>query len=199
LKQKKKYQKVNTKLMTVFVMQYFNPRQNIVVPNVFWGMGFGHEVDVLVCSKLGYTTEVEIKISRGDLLADFRKKHDHSDPKINSHYFAVPEYLEDLAREYLRPGWGLLVLKHRRAYIPDCHSKKVSDEIVDCGTRYVVHGYEIKKVVNAKKKFRQPGFSSTDMNELNRLGCLRIADLYRENYKLRKKFIETTQELFDWV
>lgn len=37
-----------------------------------------HECDMLVCSKAGYLTEIEIKRSWSDFLADFKKRHEHA-------------------------------------------------------------------------------------------------------------------------
>lgn len=43
-------------------------RRNTVVPNAYWGLGLTWEADLLVISKAGYLTEVEIKVSKADLL-----------------------------------------------------------------------------------------------------------------------------------
>ena len=58
----------------------FDYRKNIVVFNVQGIsrlMPIYHECDMLVCSKSGYLTEIEIKRSWSDFLADFKKKHNH--------------------------------------------------------------------------------------------------------------------------
>jgi hypothetical protein len=52
----------------------FGVRRHIIVPNIYWGLGFGHELDMLVCNmKTKYCTEIEIKISKSDILADKKK------------------------------------------------------------------------------------------------------------------------------
>lgn len=61
--------------LEIAIMEYFGIRQNLIVPNVSWGMNGLHECDVLILSKAGYATEVEIKISKPDLLKDRDKKH----------------------------------------------------------------------------------------------------------------------------
>jgi len=48
-----------------------------------------HECDCLVMSKTGYLTEIEIKRSYEDFLADFRKEHTHEDKRINHFCFLV--------------------------------------------------------------------------------------------------------------
>lgn len=59
---------------------HFHFVRNIVAFNVIGEsrcLPIFHECDVLVCSKSGYLTEIEIKRSWKDFLADFRKKHRH--------------------------------------------------------------------------------------------------------------------------
>ena len=62
----------------------------------------GHECDVLVCSKAGYLTEIEIKRSYIDFLADFEKEHDHSSELIKNFYYCVPLKIKDKVLEYIR-------------------------------------------------------------------------------------------------
>ena len=64
------------------VAHYFDPRRNIIVPNVWWGMGFNYECDLLVLTKAGYAYEVEIKTTKSDLKADLKKEHGHKSDKI---------------------------------------------------------------------------------------------------------------------
>lgn len=76
------------------VGRYFHPRANLVVPNVSWGMGI-HECDLLVATKAGYLLEVEIKVTKADLIRDALKWHQHRNDKIKHLWFAIPSYLED--------------------------------------------------------------------------------------------------------
>lgn len=75
----------------------FHARKHIaVVPNVSWGL-LPWEADLIVCSKAGYLTEVEIKISMSDWKADLLKaKHRASWPElamIKRFYYAAPPEL----------------------------------------------------------------------------------------------------------
>jgi hypothetical protein len=54
-----------------------------------------HECDLLICSKAGYLTEVEIKTSVADLRADAKKAHGHRSARIKRLFFAIPDYLFD--------------------------------------------------------------------------------------------------------
>lgn len=87
----------------------FNYIRNIVAFNVNgWSdkLSIWHECDMLVLSKSGYLTEIEIKRSFSDFLADFKKKHHHESGGIIKYfYYCVPEkicdkvYAELLERE----------------------------------------------------------------------------------------------------
>ena len=72
-------------------------RQDIVIPNYYVNM---FEMDLFVMKQSGIITEYELKISRSDFLADFKKKwgpdfkHDllkSGKRKCNRFYFVVPE------------------------------------------------------------------------------------------------------------
>lgn len=84
----------------IAIAKHFDFRHNIIVTNLSWGM-LNHEADVVVMSKSGYLTEVEIKRSWSDFLADFRKKHDHRDPLISSYYYAVPISISEKVKQKL--------------------------------------------------------------------------------------------------
>lgn len=81
----------------------FYIRQNIVIPNVAWGY-LNHEADLLIESKSHYLTEVEIKRTWKDFIADFKKKHTHSDPKLSHFYYAVPESIKEKVFRFLYNG-----------------------------------------------------------------------------------------------
>ena len=76
----------------------FDFRKNIVAYNINGisdRLPIWHECDMLVCSKSGYLTEIEIKRSWSDFLADFKKKHKHeSEGLIKYFYYCLPSYFE---------------------------------------------------------------------------------------------------------
>ena len=51
-------------------------RNDIVVPNVSWGMGINYEADLIVLNRQGYATEYEIKRSYSDFVADLAQEGD---------------------------------------------------------------------------------------------------------------------------
>lgn len=107
---------LSTLEIEIEMIAVFNPKINIVVPNVSWGMGkLGgkdlHECDILILSKRNYATEIEIKTSKPDLLADKKKLHAHRHNHIARLYFAVPEKLVELALGEIPERAGLYEVK----------------------------------------------------------------------------------------
>lgn len=93
-------------------------RAKFIMENVSFGLFRWGEVDLLVCSKSGYLTDIEIKTSISDLKADFRKKK-WIDPyyrrDVKYHYYAIPEQLKDKAIELIeenQPKSGIILVKH---------------------------------------------------------------------------------------
>lgn len=106
--------KVKTKPITTIeielaVAQYFNFRQNVIVPNVSWGFGL-HECDLFLIKKSGVAVEIEIKISKSDLLKDFEKGHKHIDRqnRITEFYYAMPEDLYEKCKDLIPENAGII-------------------------------------------------------------------------------------------
>ena len=85
--------------MEIAVMKHFDIVQNLIVPNISWGISGLHECDILSLSKAGYATEIEIKISKADLMSDKKKEHGHRHRYIANLYFCVPSFLKQIALE----------------------------------------------------------------------------------------------------
>ncbi|MCB0445901.1 MAG: MmcB family DNA repair protein [Gelidibacter sp.] len=143
--------------MEVAIMQYFGVRQNCIVPNVSWGLGI-HECDLLVLSKNNYATEVEIKISKSDLLKDKEKIHRHHSPKIARLFFAVPEKLKEVAEKHIPDRAGLLVV----------HKNKNTG-------RYVVFQHKCPK-----RNSKADKWSESEKINLQRLGVMRIFTMKKQ-------------------
>lgn len=90
---------------------------DIIIPNYFYGH---YEMDLFRLVKSGYITEYEIKISRSDYFADFKKykKHERFLDKTcypNRFYYVVPE---DLIKESEVPKYaGLIYYVENHLYI----------------------------------------------------------------------------------
>ena len=92
----------------VRIAQHFDFVHNLVVPNVSWGL-LMHECDLLVLTPKGYAYEIEIKVSKADLLKDKKKHHQHRDHRIKYLYFAIPIKLEKHS-EHIPMHAGILVV-----------------------------------------------------------------------------------------
>lgn len=93
------------------VAEYFSPRVNLIVPNISWGMGI-HECDLLVVTKAGYCYEVEIKVSKSDLIADLNKCHHHKSKLVKKLYFAMPQNLDNCL-DFVPANAGVLLVCDR--------------------------------------------------------------------------------------
>lgn len=153
--------KIHSGNIEVAVAELIGFRQNVIVPNVYWGLGLRHECDLLVLDGKKRFTEVEIKISRADLKKDLEKWHGHKSELISRLVYAIPVDLTDLAREILPVGVGLIEVKYSE------HRKK----FVATWVR-----------VNKHDKAKQPVPEKTIQKFLE-LGCMRIWSLKSRLYK----------------
>lgn len=145
----------------VAIAKYLNPRQNVIVPNVFWGLGFRYELDLLVLTPSKYAWEIEIKTSLSDLKADQKKHHGHYSERIKRLYFAVPEFLQQQALENIPERAGLFVV--------------CDDE----ANRYVKLAKAPKLNTNARK------FNDDEIKKLYELAAMRIWTLKDALYARR--------------
>ncbi len=96
------------KEIEIAIAQWFGYREHVIVPNVSWGF-LTYEADLLVLSSSGYAWEVEIKISRGDLVRDKHKRHNHESRKVRQLWFAIPEKLTNCI-DHVPERAGVLVV-----------------------------------------------------------------------------------------
>jgi hypothetical protein len=154
--------------MEIALIGFLDIRKNIIVNNVSWGL-FNHECDLVSVSKAGYATEIEIKISRGDLIADKKKKHAHNnDNRLKYLYFAIPsKLLKDI--EHIPKHAGII-------------------EVFDMNGRN-----KCRYIREAKKRPTCTKLTDKEITQLYRLGCMRIegfmikvSNLKKEIKKLKK-------------
>jgi hypothetical protein len=143
--------------MEIILAKYFDYTTNLIVPNVHWGM-FNYELDLIILSKAGYATEIEIKISKSDLIKDKNKFHNHENKMIKNLYFAIPEYIDiDFALENIPNRAGLLVVKEvKNDWVQYYKSKKE------------------KKPISSKNPYK---WNDEERYKLARLGAIRIWNL----------------------
>lgn len=154
--------------MEIALANYFGIRQNLIVPNVSWGMET-HECDLFILTPAGYGSEIEIKVSKADLLKDKEKRHGHHSPKIKFLYFAIPDYLTRYVDDIPSRAGVIVVSQNRHGRIGDTY------EYCDCT--------KIRRpVVNSSYKY-----TDSERLQLARLGALRI-------WGLKKKLSKTCKE-----
>lgn len=158
--------KIKTIDIEVAVANYFGVRQNIIVPNISWGI-FIHECDLLIIRPSGYAIEVEIKVSVQDLKNDFLKKHNHKDSRIKQMYYAIPEYMYNKALDLIPINCGIITV-NKYDNINDYYDTQVKREAK----------------INDSKKLTQE-----EINHVAHLGCMRIFTLKRKIIGLQKCLI----------
>ena len=156
--------------MEIALAQYFGVRMHVIVPNVSWGLGL-HECDLIIMSKAGYLTEIEIKISRSDLKKDIEKRHGHHSNKIKYLYFAIPKKLEkDI--EFIPNRAGILIVEKRKRDWAD-NSEYISVSVLRSSEK--------------NKSCRK--LLESEQTKLARLGAMRIWGLKEKVLKLKEKLL----------
>ncbi len=149
--------RITTPEMEVALSSYFDYRMNLIVPNVHWGMNM-HECDLLMVSKAGYCTEIEIKVTRADLKKDAEKRHGHWSNRIKYLYFAIPTYLESCI-EFVPERAGIVTVR------PDTDPE---DWTPRC------------RIIRKPTPNKAQKMSDADRYKVARLGALRIWGLKRK-------------------
>ena len=160
------YSSVNAKEVEYAVARMFGTRQNLIVPNVSWGFsGLRYEADMVVVNKTGYAKEIEIKVSKADLIKDGNKKHSHDCRKFKELYFAIPEILLQ-HRENIPKKAGIIVIKEGKNYNNE---------------KYLYAEIERNPERNSAERLTQQ-----EKYELARLGTLRIWNLKRKLLAMKR-------------
>ena len=150
----------------------FNFVRNLVVFNVNGSssiMYLDHECDVLVLSKAGYLTEIEIKRSWEDFKADFKKKCGHNDcGVIKTFYYCVSELFADKVIEYLKENKV------------DCYGVIIYSEEGEIEFRYEYIKQHAKSRWNVHKLYLEQQLY------LAKLGCMRLIGLKEKILELGK-------------
>jgi hypothetical protein len=155
----------------VAVARHFGTRENIIVPNISWGM-FGYELDLCILNiKTKWASEVEIKVSKSDLKADANKNHnhDHNGNYIKDLWFAMPLKLKDKGCE---------------EFVPE-----------RAGIIYVNEGGFVRTI---RKPIPNPIAKRWDLEKmfkLSRLGTLRIWNLKQDVIDLKRRNKELWEKI----
>ena len=161
---------ITTIEMEVAIAKYYGVRQNIIVPNISWGLPGMHECDMFILKKSGYATEVEIKRSKSDLLADFNKGHNHKDRqnRISELFYALPIELYETCKDLIPKDAGILT----------CEKNHLGHGKWRVGVRTQ---REAKWVKDARK------LTDTEKLKIATLGTMRIWSLKEKIIKLQNE------------
>lgn len=162
-----KKKNITAKQIEINLANYFNYRQNLIVPNISWGL-LDYEADLLVMSKNGCITEVEIKVSKQDLIRDAEKRHSHNSNLVKYLYFAIPDKLLPFI-DYIPKKAGILVLS------------KNNDHYFEEFCWYLT----VKKIRDAEVNRNLVKLTDTNRYQFARLGAMRIWKLKKEIERLK--------------
>lgn len=135
---------------------HFNFRQNIIVPNIHWGLGLNYEADIVVLRPSGYAMEIEIKVSRADIGADMKKRQNHNSNLFRQLWFAMPQQIADDSRIPERAGI-LAIIEYAGSIRRE---------------RFLVKTIRAPKTNTVAHKF-----TDVEIKHLLELGCMRIWSL----------------------
>lgn len=138
------------------ISYYFKPRINIIVPNVSWGLNFNHELDMLIITKSRQAYEVEIKVSKGDLIKDKLKWHGHKNYRLRKIYFAIPEKLVPHI-EHIPEHAGILVCNDKNYSVKVLREAKINSSAVNITDKELIKLGHLSamRIWNLKSKIRE--------------------------------------------
>lgn len=178
----------------------FRIRQHVVVPNVSWGL-LNHEADLLVMSKAGYLTEIEIKRSWHDFMKDFQKSHTHNDDKISYLYYAVPRLIAPKVEQYLYVFGDTYASWDKDHKHPQTGIVGYSEHNPNhCGliiyentTNRKGEPVSIARIKHYAQKIGKYMLSQDEQFQLMRLGLMRVWNLKKKVAKLENELYEANK------
>ena len=145
---------MTTSQIEIAVARFFGTRANLIVPNVCWGFNI-HECDLLIISKSGYATEVEIKISLYDIVNDKKKKHGHQSNKIKKLFFAIPKNLENCIHLIPDRAGVIIVNENLSCEIIREAQVNIRTEKLTAVERYHIAELAVMRYWNLKEKIKE--------------------------------------------
>lgn len=153
---------ITKKILTTSEMELclVNPKKGVfpftrymILPRARWGIHkINHECDMIALSKNNVLTEIEIKISKSDLIADKRKRHNHKSDVISRLFYAVPEHLVEFALTFIPEYAGLIKCHNGYSTIIKRPTYKKSDKLSESDIK---HMYELLQMRYWSEKTRE--------------------------------------------
>lgn len=164
----------------VAVAMLFNYRIYTIVPNVYFGLGFRHECDMLALDKQGRFTEIEIKVTASDLKADFKKEHGHKSKIISRLFYAMPIELCEKYQDLVPKHCGIIAIRQKTLYKWEGASRGTDSP----NAKFVEHqGWKAEFYRQAKHDKSKEKPSEATIKKFMQLGCMRIWSLKSHNNK----------------
>lgn len=151
-------------IMIALIHKKFNIRQQLIIPNLWWGFDLKHECDLFVVSKSGYAAEVEIKVSVADVKRDLKKIHGHTDSRIKFLWFALPQEIYEKSIDYIPKYAGIITIE------------KFEDGYI---------GVYVKRKPEQSQVFRK--LKHEEVSQLQRLMAMRYWTLLNKYIKTKEK------------
>jgi hypothetical protein len=164
--------KLKTPELELLVAEYFGIRTNLIVPNLSWGIGLNYEADLTVITRSKCAYEIELKVSKSDLIAESKKKASaHKGKMFKRFYYAMPEsiYDENLIKD---SSTGVLL-----AYYDKGRTFR---------GRVIKGTWRIKEVKKAKNK-KVTKLSDKKYLKILELSAMRVWSMKKKFVKLLKK------------
>lgn len=153
------------------IMREMKFLQNVIVPNISEMTGFLHfETDMVVLSKHGYATGFEIKVSKSDLKADF-KKDQHV--RVN-----------DLLKGEYWFKWYYGKFKYFYYAVPECLLEDTLKLVPDTFGVYYLNEYNRLTMARPSRELFRYKWTDNERLNLMRLGVMRIYTLKKSLAKL---------------
>lgn len=158
------------------------PKQNKFIKNISWGL-LKHECDIIIVSKSKYLTEIEIKRSFSDFLADFKKSHHHdNDCRIKNFYYCLPESIVDKAMEFLKEKVEDKTIKQLPAVLK--YNEKAQLSLVKGSGSPLIHHPKLRPL------------TESEYTKLLELNTFRLYDAYDNLDRLRDDY-QRIQECYN--
>ena len=148
---------MKTNEMEIALINHLGTRKNFIVPNVFWGLNFNYELDLMVVKESNYAYEIEIKVSISDLKADKKKKHCHDSNRIKQLYFAIPLLLLDKAESLIPERAGIYTVDesgrvrlYRKPKINKNARKLNESELIKLVKLSAMRIWNLKRILNRR-------------------------------------------------
>lgn len=151
--------------------------ERVAIPNVSFGFFTGMECDLIMESSSGLLHEYEIKRSKEDFLADFKKRHFHDDLRIAYLTFVLPVAMAgDWLKKFCEDNYKTFRRRFDFMFYADdiCCGKRCASITTISSRDFITDAMLTEIDANDKERcYRRKPFLE-ERCQLYRLGCIRM-------------------------